>query len=88
MKLLDEISANDAIKLYYEKHHALSIGDMSKLIELKDACPDLFDKEKEKQIRDMIEYVTLFKNSDHYRKLRRLDLKKKLEVIISDKNQS
>jgi len=52
MKTLDEIPVNEAIKLYYEKHHALSMGDMSKLIELKNTCPDLFDKEKEKQISE------------------------------------
>jgi hypothetical protein len=55
MQILDEMPVNDAIALYYEKHHAMRQGDMKRLLELKNKCPEIFDKEKDAQIRDMIE---------------------------------
>jgi hypothetical protein len=84
MESLDEMPVNDAITLYYEKHHAIRQGDMIKLLELKNKCPDLFDKEKDEQIRDMIEYAKEFQASDRYKELRRLDLKDKLSIISND----
>lgn len=47
MKSLDEMSANDAIALYHEKHQAIKQGDMMKLLELKNKCPELLDKQKD-----------------------------------------
>jgi hypothetical protein len=32
MKSLDEMPVNDAITLYYEKHHALREGDIWKIV--------------------------------------------------------
>lgn len=52
---------NDAIALYYEKHSAMRQGDMKKILELKNKCPEIFDKEKDAQIRDMIDYCKSFK---------------------------
>ena len=57
MKSLDEMPANDTIALYYEKHHALRQDDVTKLLELKNKCPEIFNKEKDAQIRDMIDYT-------------------------------
>jgi hypothetical protein len=84
MKSLDEMPVNDAIAMYYEKHHAIRQGDMIKLLELKNKCPDIFDKEKDAQIREMIDYAKEFQASDRYKELRRLELKEKLSVIINN----
>lgn len=84
MSLLDEMSVNDAITLYYEKHHAIRQGDMTKLLELKNKCPELFDKEKDEQLRDIIEYAKAFQDSDRYKELRQMELKGKLSVISND----
>lgn len=85
MKSLDEMPVNDAIALYYEKHHALRHGDMARLLELKNKCPEIFDKEKDAEIRDMIMYAKMFQASDRYKELRRLDLKEQLSIIINNK---
>lgn len=84
MKSLDEMPVNDAIALYYEKHHAMRVGDMTKLLELKNKCPEIFDKKKDAEIRDMIEYAKEFQSSDRYKELRRLELKEKLSVISNN----
>ena len=84
MKSLDEMPVNDAIALYYEKHHAMRMGDMTKLLELKNKCPEIFDKKKDAEIRDMIDYAKAFQSSDRYKELHRLELKKKLSVISKD----
>lgn len=84
MSLLDEITINDAITLYYEKHHALRQGDMAKLIELRNKFPDIFIKENDIQIRDIIEYAKQFESSDRYKELLKLEMKKKLAIIKND----
>lgn len=84
MKSLDEMPVNDAITLYYEKHHAMRVGDLTKLLELKNKCPEIFDKKKDAEIRDMIDYAKEFQSSDRYKELRRLGLKEKLSVISKD----
>lgn len=81
MKSLDEMPVNDVISFYYEKHQALKQGDMIKLLELKNKCPEIFDKQQDNKIRDMIEYVKIFQASDRYKELSRLKLKEKLFVI-------
>jgi hypothetical protein len=84
MQSLDDMPINDAIVLYYEKHHALRHGDMTKLLELKSKCPELFDKVKDAEIRDMIEYAKEFQASERYKELRRLELKGKFSIINND----
>ena len=84
MKSLDEMPFNDAIGLYYEKHDAICRSDMLKLLDLKNKCPEIFDKIKDAEIRDMIEYAKAFRASDRYKELRRLDLKEKLTVIKNE----
>lgn len=59
MKSLDEMPVNDAIRLYYEKQHAIRQSDMSALVELKNECPDLFDSKNEAQICNIIEYAKI-----------------------------
>lgn len=81
MQTLDEMSMNDAIALYYEKHHALRQGDMVKLLELRNKCPDIFDKVKDAEILDMIEYAQDFQKTPRYKELRRLLVKETLSVI-------
>lgn len=82
--ILDEMPINDAIELYYEKHHALRQGDMAQLIDLKNKCPEIFDKNNDAQMREMIEYAKEFQASDRYKELRRLELKEKLSIINND----
>lgn len=84
MSFLDEISINEAIALYYEKHNALRHGDMTKLIELKNKCPDIFIKENDDEIRDIIEYAKQFENSARYKELLKLEMKKKLAIVKND----
>lgn len=57
MKSLDEMPVNDTITLYYEKHHALQQGDLERLRDLKNMCPEIFDKVKDAQIKEMIDYA-------------------------------
>ncbi len=85
MNSLDDMPVNDAIALYYEKHHAMRQGDMKKLLELKNKYPEIFDKEKDAQIRDMIDYCKSFQETDRYKELRRMELKEKLFVIHNEK---
>lgn len=87
MNSIDEMSINDLIALYYEKHHAMRQGDMGKLIELKNKCPELFNKEKDAEIHDIIQYAKNFQASDHYKNLRRLQMKEKLSVISNDASE-
>lgn len=87
MKPLDEMPVNDAIALYYEKHHALRQGDMSKLIDLKNKYPEIFDKEKDAEIRDMIDYAKEFQTSNRYKELCRIEMKEKLYVISNDRDK-
>jgi hypothetical protein len=84
MKSLDEMSANDAIALYYEKHSAIKQGDMMKMLDLKNKCPELFDKKKDSEIRDMIEHMQIFQASKRYKELRQLEVRKTLSVINND----
>lgn len=81
MKSLDEMPANDVIRLYYEKHDAIRSGNMIKLIELKKQYPELFDKEKDTQIYDMIEYAKAFQASARYKELHKMLIKEKLSII-------
>ena len=85
MKFLDEMPLNDVIELFYEKHAAVRQGDMKKLLELKNKCPEIFDKEKDKQIRDMIDYYKAFQNSDRYKELQRIEMRKKISIVSEEK---
>lgn len=81
MTSLDDMQLDEAIKLYYEKHHALREGDMQKLLALKKICPDLFLKKYDDQIRGVIEYAKKFQDSPQYKALQRLEVKKTLSII-------
>ena len=78
---LDDMPINDVIELYNEKHRALHQGDMTKLISLKNQCPDIFDKATDDQIRDMIQYAQEFQGSARYRELQRQEIRKRLSII-------
>lgn len=79
--ILDDMPVNDVIALYYEKHDALKQGDMVKLIELKNKCPEIFDKSKDGQIFDMIICAEVFQKSKRYRELQQLIMRDKLTLI-------
>ena len=84
MQTLDDLPIDLAIELYYEKHHAIRQGNMSKLIELKKQYPEIFDKVKDREIRDIILYAKKFQQTDRYKELRRLALQEQLSVIQND----
>lgn len=84
MRSLNELPLDEAITLYYEKHHALRYGDMAKLRELKNICAEIFDEKIDAQIRDIINYAKKFEASGRYKELRKMELKKML-AVISDK---
>jgi hypothetical protein len=88
MKSLDEMPVNDAITLYYEKHHALRVGDMTKLLELKNKCPEIFDKKKDAEIRDMIEYAKEFQKTERYKELSGQIVKKELSILNPESEMS
>lgn len=81
MSLLDEMSLNDAITLYYEKLNAVKNGDIQHLIILKRKYPDLFEKENEAQILDVIQYAKEFQATRRYKELQREEIRKKLSII-------
>lgn len=81
MKLLAGMAINDAIIMYYEKHYALKQNDLTKLIELKKKCPEIFDKKNDAQIRSMIEYAKKFQTTELYKVLYQLRLKEKLVIV-------
>ena len=76
-----EMPLNQQIELYYEKHHALRLGDMTTLIELRNKFPEIFDKSHDDQIRNLIEYFKKLKDSAQYKALLRSEAKRKLEII-------
>ena len=84
MQSLDDMPINLAIELYYEKHHAMQNGDISKLIELKKKYPAIFNKQKDREIRDLILYAKTFEKSERYNELRRIALQEKLSVIHNE----
>lgn len=84
---LDEMSFSDVISLYYEKRQAMREGNIVKLIALKKKYPEIFIKEKDAQIEEMIAYVKAFQESERYKELCRLELKEKLFVINNSKKQ-
>ncbi len=79
--ILDEMPVNDVIAIYKEKHHALCHGDIVRLIELKKECPEIFDKEKDCRIRDLIQHAKAFQESHRYGELKRQAMKEKLTII-------
>jgi hypothetical protein len=60
---------------------------MEKLLELKKTCPELFEKEKDDEIRDMIEYAKNFKASDRYKELLLEEKKKKFSIVDNGKSE-
>lgn len=84
MKSLDEVPIKVQIELYYVKHHAMRHGDMEKLLELKNKYPELFEKEKDTEILNIIQRAKDFQASDRYKELCKLKLKNKLTIINND----
>ena len=84
MQILDEMSANETIALYYEKHHAIREGNLTKLLELKSKCPELFNEIKDAEIRDMIAFAKEFQQTDRYKELSRQLVKEKMTIINND----
>ena len=86
MKPQDDMPMELAIEMYFEKHHALRMGNLTRLIELKQQHPQIFDKAKDKEIRDIIIHAKAFEKSEHYLALRRLEIKESLATIVEEPN--
>ena len=84
MTKFDKLPILDAIRLYYEKHHALRQGDIATLVEMKKQYPEIFDKELDRELSDIITYAKEFQKSARYKALNRLAMKEKLSVIRLD----
>lgn len=74
MGTLNEMPLNLAIELYFEKHHALRHANLEKLIEMKKAHPEIFDKQKDNEIRNVIAYAKEFQKTARYQELRKAAL--------------
>lgn len=81
MNKLDNMPLDQAIELYFAKHVALREGDLTKLIAIRQKHPEIFDKEKDKEIRDIILYAKKFEESPQYKELRRMLLKDTLQIV-------
>jgi hypothetical protein len=53
-------------------------------MELQNKCPEIFDKKKDAEIRDMIDYANEFQKTDRYKELSRQIVREKLSVINDD----
>jgi hypothetical protein len=84
MQPLDDMPLHTAIKLYYEKHQAIRQGNLEKLISMKQQYPQIFNKEKDKEIRDLILYAKEFQQTVRYKELRKLVLQEQLTIIHND----
>lgn len=67
MSNLDTMTINEAVALYQKKREAVKAGDLSRLLKLKNKCPDLFDKDKYQALCAMLDYLEAFKKSDRYK---------------------
>lgn len=84
MNTINEMPLDQAIELYYIKHDAMRKGDMTALINLKKQHPDIFSKEMDKQIRDIITYAKEFEASPRYKELRKMMLQDQLTILEND----
>lgn len=84
MNTINEMPIDQAIELYYIKHDAMRKGDITSLINLKKQHPDIFSKEMDKQIRDIITYAKEFEASPRYQELRKMMLQDQLTIIEAD----
>lgn len=84
MKPQNDMPMELAIEMYFEKHHALRMGNLTRLIALKQQHPQIFDIAKDKEIRDIIIHAKAFEKSEHYLALRQLELKASLSVMADD----
>lgn len=74
MQSLYGMPIDQAIELYYEKHHALRHGDMTKLIALKRQYPAIFNKKMDSEILGIIQYAKEFQKTKRYQELCKQEL--------------
>lgn len=84
MQTINNMPLDQAIELYYLKHDALRKGNLEVLIQLKKEHPELFSKDMDKQIRDIITYAKEFAASPRYKELQKMLLEDQLNVIETD----
>jgi len=76
-----KLPLRELITLYYEKHYAIRYGDIEKIREIKNKCPEIFEKQQDNQIRSIIEHAKIFQTTDQYKKMKRLSLKASLKIV-------
>lgn len=81
MTALDDMPFDTVIDLFNQKHDAIKKGNLNYLIKLKQSYPELFIKEKDDQIRSMVQYMKEFQASARYKELEREELKSRLSII-------
>ena len=87
MSLLDIMPINEAIELYYVKHHALRNANLEKLIQIKKECPEIFDIETDAEIRHIIAYAKEFEKTERYKELQKLSLEEQSSLIKSESTE-
>ncbi|MHB1948724.1 MAG: hypothetical protein ACYCQI_11505 [Gammaproteobacteria bacterium] len=81
---LDEIGINDLLNFYKKKNLLIQEGNLLELIELKKLCPDLFIKEKEIEIDQLIDTTKYLIEMPHFKDLLREEKKRRLISVDFD----
>mgnify|MGYP001222626635 CR=1 FL=1 len=81
MSKFSNIPIEQAIELYYQKHHAIQHGQLETLIALKRTFPEIFDKKFDTEIRDLVLYAKKFEQSARYKELRKSLMLEKLFIV-------
>ena len=66
--IFNELSVNDAIKLYFEKHDALRRGDFSTIKKLRQLYPQLFLASTDKEIEYVLNHVDMLKRNPEFQR--------------------
>jgi hypothetical protein len=77
----NKLDINTLIALYKKKHDMLAEGDLSALIALKKSLPELFVKENEDQLNDLVSTVNFLMETPHFQEMIKQDKKNKLVTL-------
>lgn len=76
-----DLPVKKVIALYNEKLNAVDNGNLNWLLMLKKNYPELFIKENEDRICEIIEYATNFQSTPRYKEIKEKLDKQKLTLI-------
>lgn len=80
----DDLPLNEVLQLYYEKHHAIRQGNLIRLLEMRKSVPELFLKEQDDRIRQLIAYAKRFQRTVRYKELLQEALRKKFSIVVEE----